>query len=206
MPPDFSHELAWLAQNAGRVAGVDEAGRGPLAGPVAAAAVILNPDDIPDGLDDSKKLSARARDGLYDMIMARALCVSVSLMPPSVIDNINIRAASLQAMRQAVAALWLKPGFVLIDGRDLPPGLRYPSRTIIGGDGLSLSIAAASIIAKVTRDRLMQRLDRNAPEYGFSAHAGYCTARHRAAIAAHGCTPWHRMSFAPMHGKPLCPG
>ena len=203
---DFSHEALWLRQHRGPAAGVDEAGRGPLAGPVAAAAVILDPEDIPDGLDDSKKLSARQRERLYEAIMAKAACVSLAIVPAMVIDAINIRQATLLAMRRAVAGLSLRPGLVLVDGRDHPPGLPCPCRALVGGDGLSVSISAASIIAKVARDRLMGNLDLAAPAYGFAAHSGYGTARHRAAIAEHGVSPWHRRSFAPMRETGKAPG
>ena len=201
--PDFHFERAWLAQNTGAIAGVDEAGRGPLAGPVAAAAVMLNPDDIPAGLNDSKKLSAKTREWLFDEIMAKAACVGIALLPAAVVDTLNIRAASLLAMRRAIEALAIRPAFALIDGRDQPLGLPCPCRALIGGDGLSLSIAAASIIAKVTRDRLMQHLDRHAPAYGFARHMGYGTLLHRTAITRHGPSQWHRTSFAPMREKPV---
>lgn len=196
--PDFSHENDWSSQNHGYVAGVDEAGRGPLAGPVCAAAVILDPSDIPDGLNDSKMLSAKTRVALFEAIMTRALATSIAMIPAGTIDRINIRAAALLAMSRAVASLSLRPAHVLVDGRDTPPNLACPARTIIGGDGKSLSIAAASIVAKVTRDRLMQRLDIHAPHFGFAAHSGYATSLHRKAIAAYGPGTWHRLSFAPM--------
>lgn len=193
--PDFSHEYLLLDQNLGPVAGVDEAGRGPLAGPVAAAAVILNPVDIPHGLNDSKKLSATARAALHDEILDRALCVSIALSPAAMIDAINIRAASLDAMRRAAAGLIVRPGFALIDGRDVPDGLCCQARALIGGDAICASIAAASIIAKVTRDRLMQRLHAHAPDYGFASHKGYGTRQHLAVLGAHGSSRWHRASF-----------
>ena len=179
------------------VAGVDEAGRGPLAGPVSAAAVILNPRDIPSGINDSKLLSQVAREAAFSMILEKALAVSFTLLPPEAIDRLNIRGATLEAMRRAVAGLFMTPELVLVDGRDIPPGLPMKAKAIIGGDGLELCIGAASIVAKVIRDRAMQRLDSEFPTYGFAIHKGYGTAKHRAAIAQYGPTPHHRLSFAP---------
>ena len=198
MPPDFSIESRFYNDGTWPVAGVDEAGRGPLAGPVACAAVILDPNAIPTGLDDSKRLTAERREALYGQILASALAVAVALAPAQTIDRLNIRAATLAAMSCAVRALALAPMVALIDGRDIPPGLPCPGQAIIGGDGLSASIAAASIIAKVTRDRLMRRLDAHAPRYGFAQHMGYGVTRHREAIAQFGPTFWHRLSFLPM--------
>jgi ribonuclease HII len=177
------------------IAGVDEAGRGPLAGPVAAAAVILDPAHIPAGLDDSKKLSAAERERLFDEITRTALACAITLAGPETIDRINIRAATLDAMRRAVCGLAIRPDSVEIDGRDVPPGLPCPGRAIIGGDALVPAISAASILAKVTRDRLMIRLGAEYPAYGFEQHMGYGTAQHRAAIIRHGPTPHHRFSF-----------
>jgi ribonuclease HII len=179
------------------VAGVDEAGRGPLAGPVAAAAVILDPAHVPAGIADSKTLSEAEREAAFAAILAGAVAVSFSLLPPAEIDRLNIRMASLEAMRRAVAALSVEPTLVLVDGRDIPPGLACPARAIIGGDGSEPAIGAASIVAKVMRDRLMARLGGELPAYGFAAHKGYGTAGHRQAIAAHGGTPHHRRSFTP---------
>ena len=193
--PDFSHESRF---SGAPVAGIDEAGRGPLAGPVVAAAVILDPADLPEGLDDSKKLSAARREAAYASIMQRARAVAISLAPHDLIDAINIRAATLHAMRQACAALAIAPAHALIDGRDIPPGLCCRATALIGGDGRSLSIAAASIVAKVTRDRLMVRLDESCPQWGFARHMGYPTNAHREAIARHGASPFHRLSFAPL--------
>ena len=195
--PDFSRERALLKLRAGPVAGVDEAGRGPLAGPVCAAAVILDPKRLPKGIDDSKKLSASARAGLYDEIMETSLAVALSLGSLEEIARLNIRGATLLAMTRAVRALSLPPVHVLIDGRDIPPGLPCAGAAVIGGDAKSLSIAAASIIAKVTRDRLMARLDEIYPAYGFARHAGYGTKAHLAAIQKHGPCPAHRLGFAP---------
>lgn len=196
--PDFEFERALMARGIVNVAGVDEAGRGPLAGPVAAAAVILCPSNLPDGLDDSKKLSAGTRERLFDVIMAKALAVGISLASVEEIDRLNIRAASLLAMRRAIAALALAPAHVLVDGNVIPPGLVCGAEAIVSGDSRCLSIAAASIIAKVTRDRLMDNLDRALPLYGFARHAGYPTALHREALASHGVTSFHRLSFRPV--------
>ena len=196
--PDFSREQALLDAHYRAIAGVDEAGRGPLAGPVAVAAVILDGDAIPAGLDDSKRLTPAWRAALFTAIMAQARAVSIALAPSAEIDRSNIRAATLAAMQRAVAGLAIAADFALVDGRDVPRGLACPARALVGGDGLSASIAAASIIAKVTRDRLMQRLDILAPQWGFARHAGYGTAQHLAAIAEQGASPWHRLSFAPL--------
>ncbi len=185
------------------IAGVDEAGRGPLAGPVAAAAVILDPARIPPGITDSKKLSAAARAQLFALILAEAHAVAFSFAPPAEIDRLNIRGATLAAMRRAVLGLSVAPDLVLVDGRDVPPGLPCPGRAIIGGDGLDPAIGAASIIAKVMRDRLMMRLDGLYPVYGFATHKGYPTAQHRAAIPMHGPSAHHRLSYAPFrNGTP----
>ena len=178
------------------VAGVDEVGRGPLAGPVTAAAVILDPAHAIHGLDDSKKLKAPQREALFAEILAESQ-VAVAFVPVTVIDRINIRQASLLAMRRAVEALNIQPDFALIDGRDVPPGLPCPAEAIIGGDGKSASIAAASIVAKVLRDRLMTRAALAYPGYGFEKHAGYGTPLHKAGIARLGPCRLHRLSFAP---------
>jgi ribonuclease HII len=180
------------------VAGVDEAGRGPLAGPVAAAAVILDPARVPAGLDDSKKLTEERREVLFAEIVASARAVAVSFAPPAEIDVANIRAATLTAMARAVAGLAVTPVLVLIDGRDVPPGLRVPARALIGGDGLHPAISAASIVAKVIRDRAMIDLDRAFSGYGFAGHKGYGSAEHLAALMRLGPCPAHRMTFAPV--------
>ncbi|MHA1548607.1 MAG: ribonuclease HII [Alphaproteobacteria bacterium] len=200
-PTDRFERLAYDA-GAHRVAGVDEAGRGPLAGPVVAAAVVLMPDNIPSGLDDSKRLSAAERDDLYEVIMASA-AVSIAVASCARIDTMNILRASLWAMQRAVAGLAEPPDHVLIDGRDVPPGLPCHGQTMIGGDGLSVSIAAASIVAKVTRDRTMKRLALSHPDYGFERHKGYATRAHFAALDAHGPCPHHRRSFAPVRERQL---
>jgi ribonuclease HII len=162
---------------------------------VGVAAVILDPDDLPDGLDDSKALSAKRREELNREILARAPAVAFAFAPAGEIDEHNIRRATLRAMARAVAALAIRPDFVLIDGRDIPPGLPCPAAAVIGGDSLSLSIAAASIVAKVARDALMARMDGFFPGYGFAAHVGYATLAHRGALQRLGPTPLHRCSF-----------
>ncbi len=197
MTAHFDLEAELIARGLGPVAGVDEVGRGPLAGPVCVAAVILDPDDLPEGLDDSKKLTAKRREALYDDIAARAFAVSVTLAPAAEIDALNIRGATLACMARAARGLNVAPRFILVDGRDLPD-LPCPGRAVIGGDAISLSIAAASIVAKVTRDRLMARLDGLRPGYGFAVHAGYPTPGHRAALKALGPCHEHRRTFAPV--------
>lgn len=187
-----------MAENFAVVAGIDEVGRGPLAGPVCVAAVVLDPKKIPEGLNDSKKLSARRRDALYANILRDALAVSVALSPPDEIDRLNILGATLVSMERAARMLALAPDFALIDGRVLPKNLPCPGRAVIGGDAKSFSIAAASIVAKVFRDSLMVQLDALAPGYGFAAHAGYPTAAHRNALEKLGPSPFHRRSFGPV--------
>jgi ribonuclease HII len=197
MAPHFDLEREFFARGLGPVAGIDEVGRGPLAGPVCAAVVILDPDNLPDGLDDSKKLSAKRREALEAEIYARALAVAVALSPAEEIDRVNIREATLLSMRRAALALSVTPGAVLVDGND-PPALPWPTRAVVKGDATSLSIAAASIIAKCARDRLMKRLDGIYPGYGFGRDAGYPTAAHRAALLELGPCPEHRRSFKPL--------
>ena len=194
--PDFAHEARLRARGFELVAGVDEVGRGPLAGPVVAAAVILDPDHLPDGLNDSKKLTASVRERLFSEIMRHAH-VAIASIPAARIDVINIRQATFEAMAGAVNGLAVRADFALIDGRDVPP-LPCPAEALIGGDRRSLSIAAASIIAKVTRDRMMTLLAQTYPDYGFEKHMGYGTAKHLKALDLHGPTPLHRMSFAPL--------
>jgi ribonuclease HII len=196
--PDFALEAGIMRDGFAPVAGMDEAGRGPLAGPVVAAAVVLDPDRIPDGLDDSKRLSAEEREALAQHIFGTALAVSVASLCASSIDGSNILKASLEAMRRALDGLCVRPAYALADGRDVPPGLCCPCRAVVKGDQRSQSIAAASIIAKVTRDRMMVRTGALWPHYGFDSHVGYATARHRSALAEHGpVLRLHRMSFAP---------
>jgi len=196
--PDFSFETKAIRSGAWPVAGLDEAGRGPLAGPVVAAAVVLDPERIPEGLDDSKRLTMAERDLLFSAVLGSALAVSVSSVAASGIDRINILRASLEAMRRALAGLSIEPKLALADGRDVPPGLPCECRALIKGDQRSQSIAAASIVAKVTRDRMMQNCGLADARYGFEAHMGYATERHRAAIELHGTVArWHRVTFAP---------
>jgi ribonuclease HII len=196
MGPDLFHEQAAMGAGARLVAGVDEAGRGPLAGPVVVAAVIFDPANVPDGLNDSKLLTPEVREALFVEIMA-AGTVSVAAAPPSVIASLNILGATLWAMRRAVLGLARAPDHVLIDGNRLPPRLPVPATAIIGGDGLSVSIAAASIIAKVTRDRMCRIMHIDAPDFGFATHKGYATPEHMLALARHGPCRHHRMDFAP---------
>ncbi|MBS7542085.1 ribonuclease HII [Ancylobacter oerskovii] len=194
--PDFAHEqAAWMAGEV-PVAGADEVGRGPWAGPVVAAAVILDPERVPDGLDDSKKLTAARREALYEIICETAE-VSVAFAPPARIDATNIRQATLWALARAAAGLPRAPRLLLVDGNDLP-AVGCAARAIIGGDGLVASIAAASIVAKVTRDRLMGELGRLNPGYGFERHMGYGTPEHGAALERLGVCRHHRTSFAPI--------
>ncbi|QFR31647.1 ribonuclease HII [Ancylobacter sp. TS-1] len=197
--PDFALErAAWKAGDV-PVAGVDEVGRGPWAGPVVACAVVLDPARVPDGLDDSKRLSAAQRERLFEAICATAE-VSLAFAPPARIDGHNIRQATLWALSRAVAGLPKAPRLVLVDGNDVPP-VPCAARTIVGGDGLVASIAAASIVAKVTRDRLMASLGAAHPGYGFERHMGYGTPEHQAALAQLGVCRHHRTSFAPIRAR-----
>lgn len=179
------------------VAGIDEAGRGPWAGPVVAAAVILNPQRIPDGIHDSKQLKAAKRKTLLLEIQSNAM-TGVGIASVEEIDSLNILEATKLAMRRAVAALPQIPEFVLVDGNQLPHPLPCPARAIVEGDAKSLSIAAASIIAKVMRDRIMCDLARQHPEYGWERNAGYGTKQHQEALARFGITAHHRRSYAPI--------
>ena len=181
----------------GLVAGVDEAGRGPLMGPVVAAAVILDELNPIKGLADSKKLTALRREKLYDEIRAKALCCSIAMATAEEIDSINILQATMLAMRRAVEGLRLKPNKVLVDGNRLPT-LVILSEAIVGGDALVPAISAASILAKVHRDRWCAEFHLEYPQYGFADHKGYCTAEHLAALREHGACPQHRRSFAPV--------
>ncbi|MEG0939795.1 MAG: ribonuclease HII [Comamonas sp.] len=181
----------------GLVAGVDEAGRGPLAGPVVAAAVILDDMKPIAGLNDSKKLTANRREVLYDEIRAKALCFCIAQASVQEIDEINILQATMLAMRRAVMGLRLKPVLVLVDGNQLPQ-IDVQAEAIVKGDSLVQAISAASILAKVTRDRWCERLDAQYPQYGFAGHKGYGTAAHLAALRTHGATAEHRRSFSPV--------
>ena len=187
--------FAWDIQ--GLIAGVDEAGRGPLAGPVVAAAVILDDMNPIKGLNDSKKLSPLRREKLYDEIRAKALCCSVAEASVEEIDELNILQATMLAMRRAVDGLRLKPHMVLVDGNRLPV-LDVLAEAIVRGDVTVPAISAASILAKVTRDRWCQELDQRYPQYGFAGHKGYGTAEHLAALRTHGACPEHRRTFAPV--------
>ncbi len=191
--PDFTLEC----RIGGPVAGVDEVGRGPLAGPVYAAAVILDPARLPTGLDDSKKMTELRREKAFDAIMASALEVGIGLASVEEIDRINILAATMLAMRRAVDGLSIKPVHALIDGNKVP-ALPCPAEAIVKGDGKILSIAAASIIAKVTRDRVMNELDVACPGYGWARNKGYGTADHLEALVRLGPSAHHRASFAPV--------
>ncbi len=194
--PHLTHELALAPA---RVCGVDEAGRGPWAGPVVAASVMFTADDaIPAGLNDSKKLSRAAREKLFEQLMSAAICHGIGIASAEEIDALNIWGATQLAMRRAVAAMPVAPEFALIDGKVKPKEFPCPTRAIIGGDGESLSIAAASILAKVTRDRMMDEYAQQWPHYGFERHAGYGTKQHQEALSAHGICPIHRTSYAPI--------
>jgi len=179
------------------IAGVDEAGRGPLAGPVVVAAVILDPRCIIAGLDDSKKLTAARRDALFEQIQATALACCIIAVPPAEIDRLNILKATLLGMQRAVEGLALRPSLALVDGNRVPR-LPCEARAIVGGDGLEPAISAASILAKVSRDRQMVELHGQFPLYGFDQHKGYPTAAHLQALTEHGPCPAHRRSFAPV--------
>jgi len=181
------------------VAGVDEAGRGPLAGPVVAAAVILEPGGRWDGLNDSKQMSAESRDELYARVLNEARAFAWSVVGPRAIDRLNIRRASLEAMRRSVARLRVQPTLVLVDGDVNVPGCPHPQRTVVDGDARLISIAAASVLAKVVRDRIMERLDRVWPGYGFAQHKGYATPEHLDAIDRLGPCALHRYSFRPVY-------
>jgi ribonuclease HII len=194
--PDFRHETNALSLGAKRVAGVDEVGRGPLAGPVTACAVILDPARIPDGLADSKALTAARREALCAKILAVAE-VSIAHASVEEIDTLNILRASHLAMERAVAVL--RADHALIDGNLIPRGLTCPATAIVKGDASCLSIAAASIVAKVTRDRIMVDLAQQHPGYGWEVNAGYATKTHLVALQKLGVTPWHRRSFRPVH-------
>lgn len=196
--PDYSFETAWHARGITQVAGVDEVGRGPLAGPVVAAAVILDPVRLPAGLNDSKQVSAKNR-ALLAAELPKIAMVSIAEASVKEIDALNIRQATFLAMRRAVEGLAIAPEALLIDGRDIPPGLPCHAEAIVKGDGRSLSIAAASIVAKEARDALMRQLDAENPGYGWAQNAGYPTKAHRDALLSLGVTPHHRRSFKPVH-------
>jgi len=197
LEPTFAFEAEAMGQYQGPVAGIDEAGRGPWAGPVVVAAVILNPDRIPEGLNDSKLLTPAQREERYVEIVATSI-VSVIIGNVRRIDRDNILQASLWGMRAAYRGLGVPAGSALIDGNIIPRRFPCPARAIVGGDGLSLSVAAASIIAKVTRDRLMVQLARRYRRYGWESNKGYGTPEHALAIKKHGVCTHHRRSFSPI--------
>lgn len=196
--PNFELEQALIAHGYPRVAGVDEVGRGPLAGPVVAAAVILNPQDIPEGLNDSKKLTARRRLALDADLRARSE-YAIAEASVAEIDDLNILYASHLAMERAVAALKPAPDYLLIDGNLIPKGLTVPAQAVVKGDAKSVSIAAASILAKNWRDQVMVDLAQQHPGYGWETNAGYPSKQHREALQNLGVTPHHRRSFKPVH-------
>ena len=213
MPKDLNNDLFDIAQGVSfkdgpnydlerKIAlltcGVDEVGRGPWAGPVMAAAVILDPDNIPEGLNDSKKLSKKKREALYPLIMQSSI-VGVGESSVQEIDEINILQASLLAMRRAIENLSHVPEYALIDGNKIPERLPCPASFLIKGDAKSLSISAASIIAKINRDKFMANLALKYPEYGWESNSGYGVAHHRKALSLVGITPFHRKSFKPIH-------
>jgi ribonuclease HII len=201
-PPTDRYERRAKRKGATLVAGVDEAGRGPLAGPVVAAAVIFETRRYPDGIDDSKRLTVLARQRLYDQIIQKAI-VSVCVASRARIDRMNILRASLWAMSRAIRGLARPPDHVIVDGNMLPPDVACRCEAIVDGDALSISVAAASIVAKVTRDRLMANVGKAFPAYGFESHVGYSTPEHFAALREHGPCPHHRRSFAPVMAQQL---
>lgn len=195
--PDFCFEQTLIDKGLSNIAGIDEVGRGCLAGPVVVSAVILDPTNIPVGLRDSKQMSAKKREYVFDEILKSSL-VSIASISAQVIDRINIREATLLAMTRAAHGLEVAPDWHLIDGNVIPKPLAGKSSYIVKGDAKCLSISAASIVAKVTRDRMMEQAGRAYPGYGFEKHAGYGTAIHKIAINQHGPCPLHRMTFSPL--------
>ena len=187
-------------QQHGNICGVDEAGRGPLCGPVCVAAVILNPDDPVEGVNDSKKLSEKRREELYGQIVSRALAYSIVFISPKEIDEKNILWATMDGMTRAVQGLSLTPDYVLVDGNRCPPGLEQPAEAVIKGDANSASIAAASILAKVSRDRYMLELDKQYPQYQLAKHKGYPTKLHYELIEKYGIQDFYRRSFLKKQG------
>lgn len=193
--PDFSYENQALSKGYKLVCGVDEAGRGPLAGPVCAAAVILPENCVIDGLNDSKKISEKKREELFDIIKEKAIAYSIAYGSLQEIEEYNILEATYIAMNRAINGLSKKADFALIDGNRVPKGIKIPCETVVKGDSKSCSIAAASILAKVTRDRLMLEYDKKYPEYLFAQHKGYGTKAHYEAIKQYGVCEIHRRSF-----------
>ncbi|MBF0274900.1 MAG: ribonuclease HII [Nitrospinae bacterium] len=192
----YEFDLEFIQKTGGLVAGVDEVGRGPLAGPVVAASVIFSEHEIIEGINDSKKLSEKKREELFPLIKKRALAVTVGIKNNHYIDKHNIRTASLHAMQDAIEHLNHKPSLILVDGRDTIPSLTIEQKSVIKGDSKSYTIAAASIVAKVIRDRIMMHHHKKHPEYYFSSHKGYGTKKHLEAIKQHGSLPIHRFSFS----------
>lgn len=190
----LAYERQLMSQGYKYICGVDEVGRGPLAGPVVCAAVIMPLDDIIEGVDDSKKLSAKKRERLSELILKKAVAAKISLVEPEKIDEINILEATKLCMKDAVEKLEIKPDFVLTDG-NMKLDISFPQQSIVKGDALSYTIGAASIVAKVYRDNLMDGYAETYPEYGFKSNKGYGTAEHIAAIEKYGLTPVHRRSF-----------
>lgn len=193
--PDYEFEKAAVNSGFSCICGVDEAGRGPLAGPVCAAAVILPEGAVIDGLDDSKKLTEKKREKLYDIIKETAVAYSVAYGTLEEIETVNILEATYLAMNRAIEGLSVKPDFALIDGNRVPRGIKIPCETIVKGDSKSMSVAAASVLAKVTRDRLMLEYDKKYPEYNFKKHKGYGTKEHTELIKQYGPCEIHRLSF-----------
>lgn len=199
MNPLYEMDAEIRAQH-GIFCGVDEAGRGPLCGPVSVAACILNPDDPIEGLNDSKKLSEKKREALYEQIVSRALAWKVILVGPEIIDRDNILQATMGGMRQAVEELDITPNYVVVDGNRCPTGLSMPCEAMVKGDARSASISAASILTKVTRDRYMCELDKQFPQYKLAQHKGYPTKLHYELIAQYGIQPFYRRSFLKKQG------
>ncbi len=192
---NYEFDAAYRDSIAGLICGVDEAGRGPLAGPVYAAAVILPPNPEIPGLNDSKKLTEKKREALFPIICETAIAYSIASASEEEIDRLNILQATFLAMRRAVEGLNVSPDLILIDGNQTPPGLVVPAQTVVKGDALSASIAAASVLAKVSRDRYLLDLDKQYPQYGFKKHKGYGTKAHYEALSQYGVSPVHRRSF-----------
>ena len=193
--PDYEFEKAAALSGFSCICGVDEAGRGPLAGPVCAAAVILPEGAVIEGLDDSKKLTEKKRERLYDIIKQTAVAYSVAYGTLEEIETVNILEATYLAMNRAIEGLTVKPDFALIDGNRIPRGIKIPCETVVKGDSRSMSVAAASVLAKVTRDRLMLEYDKKYHEYNFKKHKGYGTKEHTELIRQYGPCEIHRLSF-----------
>ena len=193
--PDYEYEKAAVSSGFNVICGVDEAGRGPLAGPVCAAAVILPEDTVIEGLDASKKLSEKKRERLYDEITEKATAYCVAYGTLEEIDSVNILEATFIAMNRAIDGLKVKPDFAIIDGNRVPKGIKIPCATLVKGDSKSMSVAAASELAKVTRDRLMLTYDEKYPQYNFKKHKGYGTKEHTELLKQYGPSPIHRLSF-----------